>query len=137
MEPFEDYEEKFNEAVHKLRQITPTVDSVDDLPSEAEESEFVKAFREMMRLKNILSAFSDFTFYNLAIEAQEFEDFKSKYLDIHDKVKNNGTKEKTSILDPLFPLNLTGNSSVGYLIIIGQHYCFTQYYRNTAIAFKG
>jgi hypothetical protein len=47
------------------------------LPSEEEELEFVKAFREFMRLKNMFTTFADFS----------FEDYKSKYLDLYDKVK--------------------------------------------------
>ena len=40
--------------------IAPTVNSVNDLQTEEEELEFAKAFREIMRLKNILASFTDF-----------------------------------------------------------------------------
>jgi type I restriction enzyme R subunit len=119
MEPYEDYVEKFNQAIEKLHEITPTVDSVDDLPSEAEEFEFVKAFREMMRLKNILSTFSDFTFENLEISEQEFEDYKSKYLDIYDKVKSNTKKEKVFILEDVdFELELIHRDDINVMYIL-------------------
>jgi len=57
--------------------ITPTVDSVNDLESEEEEVNFAKAFREIIRLRNVLSSFSDFTFDDVYMEEQEFDDFKA------------------------------------------------------------
>ena len=50
--------------------ITPTVDSVNDLQTEEEELGFAKAFREIMRLKNILASFTNFTFDDTYIEEQ-------------------------------------------------------------------
>ena len=98
MEPYETYVDKFNDALDRLREITPSVDSVNDLPSEEEELEFVQSFRDLIRLRNILSGFSEFEIEDLGIEEQTFEDYKSKYLDIRDKVKNHTQKEKVSIL---------------------------------------
>lgn len=119
MEPYEDYVEKFNDAVAALHAITPTVNSVDDLPSEAEEFEFVKAFREMMRLKNILTTFSDFSFDSLEIDEQEFNDYRSKYLDLYDKVKTNSQKEKVSILDDVdFELELIHRDEINVVYIL-------------------
>src|SRR5690606_3917462 len=54
MEPYEDYVEKFNRAFINLLAITPDTDSVNDLVSEEDELEFIKAFRELMRLKNTM-----------------------------------------------------------------------------------
>lgn len=107
MKPYEAYVRQFNTALDKLLEIAPSVDSVNELPSEDEELEFVQAFRNLMRLKNILSGFSEFEFEDLELEEQTFEDFKSKYLDIYDKVKGHTQKEKVSILDDVdFELEL-------------------------------
>ncbi|MCB9344368.1 MAG: type I restriction endonuclease subunit R [Lewinellaceae bacterium] len=119
MQPYEVYVRKFNEALVKLLKIAPTIDSVNDLPSETEELEFVKAFRELMRLKNILTGFSDFEFADLDMEEQEFEDYKSKYLDIYDKVKTTHTKEKVSILDDVdFELELIHRDEINVAYIL-------------------
>lgn len=107
MQPYEAYVKQFDAALAKLLEIAPSVDSVNELPSEEEELEFVQAFRDLMRLKNILSGFSEFGFEDLEMDEQEFEDYKSKYLDIYDKVKTNTGKEKVSILDDVdFELEL-------------------------------
>lgn len=119
MQPYEDYTEKFNEALQKLKEIAPTVDSVNELPSETEELEFVQAFRELMRIKNVLSSFADFTFEDLDIPAQEFEDYKSKYLDIYDKVRTTTQKEKISILEDVdFELELLHKDEVNVAYIL-------------------
>jgi type I restriction enzyme R subunit len=119
MEPYEAYVKKFNKALKDLRKIAPTVDSVNELASEVEELAFVKAFRTLIRLKNILSGFSDFTFADLEITEQEFEDYKSKYLDIYDKVKTGGEGETTSIINVVdFELELIQRDEVNVAYIL-------------------
>jgi type I restriction enzyme R subunit len=118
MQPYEDYVTKFDAAYQKLIALTPTVASVDELPSEEEELEFVKAFRDLIRLKNILSCFSNFSFEGLAMDEQDFEDYKSKYLDLHQKVKGTG-KEKESILNDVdFELELIQRDEINVAYIL-------------------
>ncbi|TDD78411.1 type I restriction endonuclease subunit R [Flavobacterium caseinilyticum] len=119
MQPYEDYVQQFSEAVAALLKIVPTVNSVNDLQSEKEELEFVKAFRELMRLKNVLTTFSDFTMEDLDIDEQLFEDYKSKYLDLYDKVKGEHTKEKVSILEDVdFELELIHRDEINVSYIL-------------------
>ena len=87
---------EINEAYAYLIAITPTFESVDDLYTEDEELEFVKAFREIIRLKNIIASFVDFKFDDITLGEQEFENYKSKYLELSDK----GKKEKTPMKSP-------------------------------------
>ncbi|MCD9583056.1 type I restriction endonuclease subunit R [Tenacibaculum maritimum] len=117
VQPYENYIHKFTEAIDKLKEITPTVDSVNDLPSETEKLEFVKAFRELMRLKNVLTTFTEFSFDDLDITEQEFEDYQSKYLDIRDDVKKE--KEKVSILNDIdFELELIRRDEINVAYIL-------------------
>lgn len=119
MKPYEDYTEKFNEALKRLNEITPTIDSVNDLKTEEDELEFVQAFRDLMRLKNILNSFSDFSWDDIGIDEQQFEDFKSKYLDLHDKVKSEHQVEKVSILEDVdFELELIHRDEINVTYII-------------------
>lgn len=119
MKPYEDYVKKFNDAFIALLKITPTVNSVNDLQTEDDELEFIKAFRELMRIKNILTAFSDFDWENLAMHEQLFEDYKSKYLDLYDKVKSDHQKEKVSILEDVdFELELIHRDEINVAYII-------------------
>jgi len=119
MKPYEDYVAKFDEAFEKLLEVTPTTDAVNDLESEDDELNFIKAFRDLMRIKNILTAFSDFKWEDLGMNEQLFEDFKSKYLDLYDKVKNNHQKEKVSILEDVdFELELIHRDEINVSYII-------------------
>jgi type I restriction enzyme R subunit len=105
--PCEEYVAKFNEVVAELLKLTPTVASVKDLQDEEAELKFVKIFRELMRLRNILESFSEFDDGDLALSAQSFADYRSAYLDLYDKVKTDHQKEKASILaDVDFELEL-------------------------------
>jgi type I restriction enzyme R subunit len=119
MKPYEDYTDKFNEALKRLNNITPTIDSVNDLKTEEDELEFVQAFRDLMRLKNILNSFSDFNWDDIGIDEQDFEDYKSKYLDLHDKVKSEHQVEKVSILEDVdFELELIHRDEINVTYII-------------------
>lgn len=119
MKPYEDYTAKFDEAFGKLLELTPTTDSVNDLETEDDELSFIKAFRDLMRIKNILTAFSDFKWSDLKMSEQLFEDYKSKYLDLYDKVKNNHQKEKVSILEDVdFELELIHRDEINVAYII-------------------
>jgi type I restriction enzyme R subunit len=119
MKPYEDYAQKFNEAYDKLLAIAPTVSSVNDLETENDELEFIRAFRDLMRIKNILTAFSDFKWSDLSMSEQQFEDYKSKYLDLYDKVKSDNQKEKVSILEDVdFELELIHRDEINVAYII-------------------
>ncbi|PIB29154.1 deoxyribonuclease HsdR [Maribacter sp. 4U21] len=119
MQPYEEYVLKMNAAFIALLQIAPTVNSVNNLKDEEEELAFAKAFRELMRLKNILSTFTEFTFDDLSVNEQTFEDYKSKYLDLYDKVKSHDAKEKVSILQDIdFELELIHRDEINVSYIL-------------------
>ncbi len=119
LEPYESYVAQFNNATEDLLAIAPTVASVDMLPDEKAELAFVTKFRELLRIKNILTTFADFDDANLNLEPQHFEDYKSKYLDIHDKVKKQTDPEKVSILEDVdFELSLIHRDEINVAYIL-------------------
>ena len=119
MKPYEDYVQKFDEAYHNLLQLVPTVNSVNDLVSEEDELEFIKAFRELMRLKNTMTTFANFDWEDLAMAEQLFNDYRSKYLDLWQKTKHDNAKEKVSILDDVdFELELIHSDEINVTYIL-------------------
>lgn len=119
MKPYEFYVQKFNEAFIELLKTAPTVSSVDDLVSEEDELAFIKAFRALLRLKNTMTTFADFGWSDLSMNEQQFEDYKSKYLDLHEKVKHNNQKEKVSILEDVdFELELIHRDDINVSYIL-------------------
>lgn len=117
--PYESQVSKYKDAIKHLQRITPTVQSVDDLPDEETELKFVQAFREVIRLRNVLETFADYKEEELPLDAQTFEDYKSKYLDIYDKVKTGTQKQKVSILQDVdFELELIHRDEINVAYIL-------------------
>jgi type I restriction enzyme R subunit len=82
LKPYKDYVSRFNQVYKDLLAVVPTIGSVDDLPSEIEQLEFIKHFRELIKIKNVLGTFADFKEEDLQIPEQDFEDLSvfAKYL---------------------------------------------------------
>ncbi len=121
MKSYAEYTEIFAKAVDSLYEITPNVQDVDTLADENEEYTFISTFREIMRLKNSMDSFSDFSWDDLGMSEEEFENFKGKYLDLNDKIKRNKDKTKPSILDEIdFELELlhTDEINVAYILAL-------------------
>lgn len=112
LKPYEAYVEEFNARVAELLAYTPNLDDVDALMGEEAKKQFVELFREVMRTRNILLSFTDFDYGDTALTAQQFEDFKSKYLDLYFETKSDG-KEKDSILNEVdFELELVRRDEI-------------------------
>lgn len=119
MQPYDKYVKDINEAYQKLINIVPTFEAVDNLYSEDDELEFIKAFRAIIRLKNVIESYVDFSFDDIDLDEQEFENYKSKYLDLYDKTRD--IKDKTSILDEVdFELELIHRDdiTVSYILAL-------------------
>lgn len=101
MRPYSEHIDLFNKVLERLKEHTPTIESVDYLSDENEESRFVRTFRELMRIQNTLSTYSEFSFSDLGIDEQEFVDYRSKYYDIYERVRRENSKEKYPILDEI------------------------------------
>ena len=117
--PYDKYVELFNDVVVDLKKICPKPDDVKDLPDEEAELLFIKTFRELMRLMNILETYAEFDHDDLGMTDQRFADFRSAYLDLYDKVKSDNQKEKVSILDDVdFELELIHRDVVNVAYIL-------------------
>lgn len=116
--PYEDQKKEFEEKLVELREKTPTVDSINELQSESEKADFIRSFRDLLRIKSSLETFANFSFSDLGISEQEFYDYQSKYLDIYEERKN-VEKEVESILDQIdFELELTVRDVINFDYII-------------------
>lgn len=119
MAPYEVYLNKFKVAVAELLKITPVVESVDSLEREEDIKAFIVAFRTVAKLLVSLKTFNEFDLDNgdTELNAQMFEDYKSKYYDLYRKLSND--KEKSSILNDItFSLELiqTDKINVSYIL---------------------
>ena len=119
IEPYEHYIEKFNEGVQELRAIAAVPSDVNKLISEDDQVEFVKAFRNLIRLVNVSKSFTEFGFSDLNMDEQTFEDYKSKYLDIYDKTRSKNDDEKESLVEEVdFELELIQRDDINVAYIL-------------------
>lgn len=119
IDPYESYVARFNEAAEALCALTPTVDAVDALADENQKLAFVRSFRELARLRNILGMFAEFDWAQLDLDNQTFDDFKSKYLDIYEatrKSREEGTASIVNDVDFEIELVRTDRINVAYIL---------------------
>ena len=116
--PYETFVEWFNEDLKRLYALVKSAADALNLKSEKDKESFVLIFRDLIRNKNKLDIFTEFTWDDVEIAEQEFNDFKSAYLDIHEEIKT-GTVEGESILSDIdFELELlrTDQINVDYIL---------------------
>lgn len=101
--PFADYYSEYSDLVTQLQEKYPDF----GVPaSETEQREFVSLFNQIMRLRNILVSFDDFT-GNEILSPAEQQDYRSKYLETKDVLVDRSSGDKESIIqDLVFELEL-------------------------------
>lgn len=116
---YAEIEQDYQTAVSKLFALTPNYQSVDDLVTEEQQLEFIKAFREVMRYNAQLQTFIEYDQDQTQLDKQHFANFASKYADLCRAVRKTTKKEKVSVLDDVdFQLDLLHSDriNVGYII---------------------
>jgi len=117
--PYETVVKKFKQAFGRLLMIVPDVASVVDLESEDDQLAFIQAFRELLRIKNALGSFVEFSWGGLPMTEKDFIDYKTAYLDLYDKVRSDHQKEKDSILEDIdFELELIHRDEINVAYIL-------------------
>lgn len=118
VDPYEEYVELFNKGVTELKRIAFTPDDVNALISEDQQLKFVRAFRQLMRTLNVLKSFTEFNWFDLDLGEQEFEDYKSKYLDIYERSRANSADSASIIEEVDFELELIHRDEINVAYIL-------------------
>lgn len=119
----EEIKQDYADAVAKLLNITADYQAVDDLVTEDQQLEFIKAFREVMRYNAQLQTFVEYDQDQTVLDKQHFANFASKYADLCREIRKTTKKEKVSVLDDVdFQLDLLHSDriNVGYIISLLQ-----------------
>lgn len=120
---FDEIKQDYEQAVEKLFVITADYQAVDDLLTEDEQLEFIKAFREVMRYNAQLQTFIEYDQDDTKLDKQHFANFASKYADLCRAIRKTTKKEKVSVLDDVdFQLDLLHSDriNVGYILTLLQ-----------------
>lgn len=117
--PYEVQKEEFNEKLVEVKMEAALPEDVSSIESEKEKAEFVRTFRDLLRIKSSLQTFAEFSFDDVNISEQEFRDYLSKYLDLYEERKDSEGSDLASILDEIdFELELIGRDIINYDYIL-------------------
>lgn len=116
--PYEEQKKTFQTAWERMQAHVPSLAVADGMQSEEKKAEFVKTFRDVLRLKSSLETFSEFTFSDVGISEQDFYDYQSKYLDVYEERKRDERRFE-SVLDQIdFEIELCGRDVINFDYII-------------------
>lgn len=120
MKDYSEYVGIINGYIKKLKELAETPEEVDILKTEENKINFIEIFKNIVRVMNRLETFTKFNFDDLDIEKNEFESFKSKYIDMYDTlVGGRKTGDKTSVIDEIdFEIELLRKDSINVTYII-------------------
>ena len=110
--PYETFVKWFNQDLERLFKLVKTAAEALELQSEKDQESFVLIFRDLIRNKNKLDIFTEFDWKDVDIEEQEFNDFKSAYLDIYSEFKTDGDDSESVLKDIDFELELLRNDQI-------------------------
>jgi type I restriction enzyme R subunit len=114
----------FTDAIHKLRQVVPTVQSVDDLYNVGDDAvkEFVLSFRDVLRIFNKLRVYDDFDWSQFApaFTPQDMENYRGRYFTAYERLTSDGSdKVVGSVLDDIdFEINLVRQDKIDVQYIV-------------------
>lgn len=121
MKDYSEYIEIINQYIAKLRDLADSSEDVDRLETEDNKLNFIEIFKNILRVLNRLETFSNFDFEDLDISKDEFESFKSKYVDMYDTLvgSRGSDKTKTSVIDEVdFEIELLKKDSINVAYIL-------------------
>ena len=123
LKPYEEYFKHYVELLARLRGDYP-LDAGFEMLGEESEKDLVKTFSELLRLRNVLASFDQFSADDPMGE-RELQDYQSHYLDLADKYKRQRKAELASIGDDLvFEMELVKSVEVNidYILILVEQF---------------
>jgi len=120
---FDEYLVEFKKQLIELYKVAYTPEAVDRLEREDDIKEFVLTFRSLSRLMQMLKTFDEFSFDKdkLGIAQQTFQDYRGKYLNLYDAVRQKNKREinKVSVLDDIdFEVEILRNDLINVQYIL-------------------
>ena len=122
MKSYSEYVVILNEYLETLKELASSSEEVDNLETEDNKLAFIETFKNILRVMNKLETFSNFDFKDFDITQDDFESYKSKYIDMYDTLVGSrvkGDRRKTSVIDEIdFELELLAKDTVDVSYII-------------------
>ena len=112
------------ELIKELLESFP-VESIANIFDEEEKKRFIRLFGEILRLRNVLSAFDEFTEDKMLVPMMNFNDYLGWYNTLHDEFRPTTHDEHESIADDIvFEMELVKQVQVNihYILMLVQKY---------------
>ena len=114
--PYNEVKKEFVEKLKSFKEHYKTPQDVANIKSEEEKVEFVKSFRELLKLKSSLETYTEFSFEDVGIDEEEWFDYISVYLDVYNEAKSEN--EDAPIREIDFSIELIRSDLINYDYII-------------------
>jgi type I restriction enzyme R subunit len=95
LKPYAEYYEEYSDKIALLLSEYPLGQQI---VGETAQKEFVKVFGAILRLRNILQSFDDFSGHEI-VAPRDLQDYQSRYLNIYQDFRQRNDGEKESIID--------------------------------------
>ncbi len=121
LKPYAEYYSEYEKLVSELQ---ATYDPGERIDGEADKKAFVQLYGAILRLKNILVSFDDFS-GNEILSQREQQDYQSTYLDIYAEIRSTQKSDRADINDDLiFEIELIKQVeiNVDYILMLVQRY---------------
>lgn len=121
LKPYAEYYDKYQQHIAELMDGFPLGQAI---VGEAAQKAFIKLFGEILRLKNILTAFDEFAGHEILCE-REFQDYQSQYLNLYAEFRGALQTEKEAINDDIvFEIELIKQVeiNVDYILMLVEQY---------------
>lgn len=122
------YAEYYAEHEKLVGQLTAAYTPGEVIVSEGDQVAFVNLYGSILRLRNILVAFDDFSGHEILSE-RDRQDYQSQYLDIYHEIRNKVKPDKANINDDIvFEIELIKQVeiNVDYILLLVQRYLATK-----------
>lgn len=121
LKPYGDYYAEYQKKIAELVELFPLGQAI---TGEAAQKAFIRLFGSILRLKNILTAFDDFT-GNEILSDRDFQDYQSLYLNLYAEFRSASDAEKETINDDVvFEIELIKQVeiNVDYILMLVERY---------------
>lgn len=121
LKPYAEYYAEYQKKVGELLALFPLAQPI---TGEAAQKAFIKLFGAILRLKNILTAFDDFS-GNEILSERDFQDYQSLYLNLYADFRSLAEAEKEAINDDVvFEIELIKQVEVNvdYILMLVERY---------------
>ena len=113
---YNEIKKEFVDKLSKFKDLYVTPTDVINIKSEEEKVEFVKSFRDLLKLKSSLETYTEFNFKDIGIDEEEWFDYISVYLDVYNEAKSENEDAPINEID--FSIELIRSDLINYDYII-------------------